>query len=779
MGLPLLLADISGPFLGLEVQHSLTRLVSRSVENQVLLLLVQIALILGLSRVMGMLFARLRQPQVIGEMVAGIMLGPSVLGIISHPTYQTLFPKAGGSLELLNILSQLGVIFFLFLVGLEFEFELVSHRGRSTVLTALSSIVVPFVLGMGVALFLASRGLFGDAPRLPAALFIGAAMSVTAFPVLARILTERNLQKTKLGTSAIAAAAINDVAAWIILAFVVAIAHSATSAAAHDKTQVVRTIALSGAFAAAMFLLVRPFLRRLQAIYDREGRLSQNVMAAVFLLILACAWATEQIGIHAMFGAFLLGVVMPKGTQFIRHVIDKLEDFTVVFLLPIFFAYTGLKTDLGLLHAPSLWFYAILILGAACVGKFGGAATVAKAFGATWREASAIGVLMNTRGLVELVILTVGLQFGVITDKVFAMMVIMALVTTFMTTPLLYWIFPRRLLEAEAQAAGPSPEKAKPFTVVIPVANPQSGRPLLEMASLLAGAGQRRILALHLRQPIDRAEFRSGLRDAQPDNDSLLNLLVSQAREKKIPVEPISFYSSDVARDIAQTARDRQADLVLIGFHKPVFSRALLGGTVHRVMTATPADVAVFVDRDLNSVQRVLVPFLGSRHDRLAMELAGRLARSAKAQVTVLHVTPPKQSQPVLNAKEAVDRVFNDPTQPLPVQMRVVESDDPAGTVIDQSQHFDLVVIGVAEEWGLESHLFGWRSERIAAGAPTSLLIVRRFARLDAGEHSPEAQAKPSSSPPRPRVDLRQHRPDNNAARSTGFQPVQSDQRLQ
>jgi Kef-type K+ transport system membrane component KefB/nucleotide-binding universal stress UspA family protein len=566
-------------------------------------------------------------------------------------------------------------------------------------------------------------------------------MSVTAFPVLARILTERNLQKTRLGTSAIAAAAINDVAAWIILAFVVAIAHSATRGAG-DKMQAVRTIALSGVFAGAMFLLVRPFLRRLQGIYDREGRLSQNVMAAVFLLILACAWATEQIGIHAMFGAFLLGVVMPKGTQFIRHVTEKLEDFTVVFLLPIFFAYTGLKTQIGLLNSSSLWLCAMLVLAAACVGKFGGATSVARFFGATWREASAIGILMNTRGLVELVILTVGLQFGVISDKVFAMMVIMALVTTFMTTPLLYWVYPKRLLEAEAQAAGPARDAKKPFTVVIPIANPRSGRQLLEMANLLTGTSQRRIVALHLRRPGDRGEFRSGLREALPEQDGLLNRLVEQAREKKLALEPVSFFSRDVARDIATVARDRQADLVLIGFHNPVFSGTLLGGTVHRVMTATPADVGVFVDRGMREIRRVLVPFLGSPHDRLAMELAGRLTRTAKAQVTILHVTAPLRSGPALNAKEAVDRVFKDPSQPLPVRMRVVESEDPAGTVIEQSQEYDLVVIGVAEEWGLESHLFGWRPERIAAASPTSLLIVRRFARLDAGEHTPEAQAE-------------------------------------
>ena len=719
-----------------QVAAAMPQVVRSFVENEVLLLLVQVALILGLSRVMGMLFARMRQPQVVGEMIAGIMLGPSVLGAIHHGAAQRLlFPEH--SINLLNILSQLGVIFFLFLVGLEFDFDLVRNRGRATILTALSSIIVPFVLGLAVSLFLYRRGLFGSAPRLPAALFIGAAMSVTAFPVLARILTERNLQRTKLGAAAIAAAAINDVAAWVILAFVVAIAHSAAGqAGGHGGA--LRTVALSAFYAAVMFLGVRPFLRRLQLIYDRQGRLSQNVVSVVFLLILISSWATERIGIHAMFGAFLLGVVMPKGTQFVRHITEKLEDFTVVFLLPIFFAFTGLKTSIGLLNEPSLWLYTVLIVATACLGKFGGAAAVARLTGSSRRESSAIGILMNTRGLVELVILTVGLQFGVINDKVFAMMVIMALVTTFMTTPLLHWIYPPWLLEAEALKASPARAGAhKAFSVLIPVAAPKSGGPLLQLADMLSGTGaaERRVYALHLRRPVDPAEFRSGLREAQQAAaDEALRTLLNQAERRGIPVEAISLFSRNVARDIARIARERQVDLVLIGFHRPVFGRSLLGGTVHRVLTSVPADVGVFLDRGFRSAKRILVPYLGGRHDRLAIELAGRLARNAGAEVTVLHVTSPKGGEPALNAKQAVEQAFNDPTQPLPVHLRVIESADPVGAVLEQACDFNLVVIGVAEEWGLEHHLFGWRPERIAAGCPTSLLLVRQYVRPGDGK---------------------------------------------
>ena len=557
-------------------------------ENQVLLLLVQVGLILGLSRVMGMLFSRMRQPQVVGEMVAGIMLGPSLLGWLFPGLQHRLFPA--DSVILLNILSQIGIIFFLFLIGLELDPNLVRNRGKSTVVTALCSIAIPFVMGVALTLALYHTRLFADpagTKRFAAALFLVAAMSVTAFPVLARILAERNLQKNHLGAMAIACAAVNDVAAWVMLAFVVGVAHAAGSGA---KTAI-RTLVLALGYAAIVFLVIRPFLRRLEQIYERGGRLSQNVMAVIFLLVLASAWATEAIGIHAMFGAFLIGCVMPKGTQFVRHVTEKLEDFTVVFLLPVFFAYAGLRTQIGLLNDPQLWGYASIIIAAACTGKLLGTAIPAKFFGSDWHKALAMGVLMNTRGLMELVILTVGLQLHIITDAVFAIMVLMALLTTFMTTPLLHWVYPAKRLVPPRKAV-----HQKSFSVLIPVADPRSGGPLLRIAEMLVGrhSPEGRIVALHLRRPDDRPEFRSGL--AEPSADALRPLL-EHASKNNVNVEPISFVSRDVPQDIARVCRDTGVDLVLIGFHRPVFSKAILGGTVHRILQETPADAAVFVDR--------------------------------------------------------------------------------------------------------------------------------------------------------------------------------------
>ena len=717
--------------------------------NLILVLLAQIGLILALSRVMGLLFARLHQPQVMGEMVAGIMLGPSLFGLFWPEASAAIFPP--DSVPYLNVLSQVGVIFFLFLIGLELDPKLIRNRGHAAVVISHVSIVAPFLLGAALALYLYPI-VFTDTPQMrftSVALFMGAAMSITAFPVLARILTERNLHKTPVGAVSITCAAVDDVTAWCMLAFVVGIAR------ATGLQSALLTAALSAAYVVVMFFAVRPFLKRLEIVYERQGRLSQSVVAVIFLLILASAYTTEWIGIHALFGAFLMGAIMPKGTTFVRHLSEKLEDYTVVLLLPIFFAYTGLKTQINLLNNPELWGLTALIIFVACLGKFGGSTIAARACGIGWRESSAIGVLMNTRGLMELVILNIGRELGVITDAVFAMMVLMALVTTALTTPMLAWVYPERLLRGtlSGAAAAVAEPVRRAFTVLIPVADPRSGGPLLRMADMLCGAADapRRLLTLHLRRPAEHEAYRAGLDEATTVKDEALEPLLDEAREAGLVVEPISFVSRDVPDDIAEVAHARQANLVLMGFHKPVIGTAILGGTVHRVLTGAPADVAVFVNRGTEiTPKRILVPYLGGAHDRLALELAGKIARNAGAEVTVLHVVAPRRDSQsrVLGAKADVERVYTDPATKAPVQFKVVEHDSPVSAVLEATANTDLVVIGVAEEWGLESQLFGWRSQRIAQDSSASLLIVRRSGTTHAGTATPLQPTRVDVPPP-------------------------------
>jgi Kef-type K+ transport system membrane component KefB len=398
------------------------------------LLLAQIAAILLASRALGVVARAVGQPLVIAEIVAGILLGPSLLGAIWHQGYATLFPAS--SLAVLQMLSQLGLVLFMFLVGLELDPTLLRGRQRASVLISHASIVVPFVLGIGTAWLLEGSYKAPSVPFLSFGLFCGVALSVTAFPVLARILSERGLMQSRVGAIAIACAAVDDVTAWCLLATVVAITH------AHAMTDALWTLGLAALFSGVMVLLARPLFARLGQRLAKPSEPSPTVVVGVLLLLVISAGITELIGIHALFGAFLFGACLPKQAGFAKALADKFESVAVLLLLPLFFAYSGLRTQLGLVSGVAEWAVTLGFIAVATVGKFGGSVVAARITGLRWREASAIGVLMNTRGLMELIVLNVGMDLGVITPTVFTMLVIMALVTTIATTPILSWVYP-------------------------------------------------------------------------------------------------------------------------------------------------------------------------------------------------------------------------------------------------------------------------------------------------------------------------------------------------
>jgi len=381
-----------------------------------------------------------------GEMFAGLLLGPSLLGWVAPGAYAALFPA--DSLGYLNSLSQVGLILFMFLVGLELDPKILRGRGHTTVLTSHVSIIAPFFLGAILALYLYPRLSDDSVTFTHFALFLGTAMSITAFPVLARILTERKLLNTHLGTVAIAVAAVDDVTGWFILALVVLLVRS------DNTSSMWLMLGGLGLYVLVMLLGVRRFLSRLEAMYEKRGLLTQNLMALVLLLLLASSWVTEELGIHALFGAFLIGAIMPKHPGFVHTLTEKLNDAAVVLLLPIFFAFTGIRTSLGLVNSAEMWFYFALIISVAILGKFGGSTLAARLTGMSWREAGALGTLMNTRGLMELVLLNIGLDIGVISPALFAMLVLMAIVTTFMTSPVLEWIYFTRLVPREYEPVG-------------------------------------------------------------------------------------------------------------------------------------------------------------------------------------------------------------------------------------------------------------------------------------------------------------------------------------
>ncbi len=407
-------------------------------------LVIQIGVIIAVSRLVAVLFQRMQQPKVMGEMFAGIMLGPSLLGWMAPHVSSFLFPVS--SLGYLNALSQIGVVIYMFLVGLALDPKALRKHGHTAVLTSHVSIIAPFVLGATLALYLYPRLSDDSVGFIGFALFMGAAMSITAFPVLARILTDRDMMGTRLGSLAIACAAVDDVTGWCILAYIVVVVRSYHKAG----TPLWMTLAGLAAFLLLMFYVVQRRLRGFESAFKKRGRLSENAMALMVVVILLSAVATERLGLHLLFGSFLAGVIMPKDRKFVRYILDKLETTTVVILLPLYFAFTGLRTSVQMIQGGRGWIFCGLIVLVAITGKLGGSMIAARAAGATWREAGGLGTLMNARGLMELVILNVGLDIGVISPALYSMMVVMALVTTFMTTPLLEWIYPIRLIKQES-----------------------------------------------------------------------------------------------------------------------------------------------------------------------------------------------------------------------------------------------------------------------------------------------------------------------------------------
>lgn len=398
---------------------------SISAFTHVLLALVVIILC---ARGLGSLFQRFNQPPVIGEMIAGILLGPSLLGRLAPGVFAYLLPNQVA--PYLSVIANIGVILYMFLVGVELNTKLLRDRTHASVATSHASIIVPFLLGSALALWLYPLYSTSNIRFVVFALFMGISMSVTAFPVLARVITDRGMQEGQLATIALACAAVDDVTAWCLFALVVSVARA-------HAGRVLITLGLTAGFIFAIFVFVRPaaawFVRRHAR---REQTVQSSIVVACVALLLA-ALTTQWIGIHALFGAFLVGAVIPHDSRLARDIKQKFEDLVVILFLPTFFAFTGLRTQIGLVHSLRDWAICGVIIAVASLGKFGGAAVAARLTGLDWRQAGSLGILMNTRGLMELIVLNVGLDLGVLSPTLFAMLVIMAIVTTLATTPVL------------------------------------------------------------------------------------------------------------------------------------------------------------------------------------------------------------------------------------------------------------------------------------------------------------------------------------------------------
>lgn len=686
--------------------------------------LIQILLVIGLSRLIGLGFRRLNQPLVIGEIVAGIMLGPSLFGMIVPNVAAWIFPPE--TIPFLGVLSQIGLIFFMFLIGLELDPKYLKNGLNVAILVSHVSILVPFSLGALASLLLYPLVSFDGVSFTAFALFLGAAMSITAFPVLARIITENNLQNTRLGALALTCAAVDDVTAWCLLALAIAVTRY------NNMTAAIPTIIEAIAYIALMFSVGRLLLKQFAVLYDRKGKLTQTVLASIYMVVVLSALITELIGIHLIFGAFLVGVTMPKHPGLTRELAQKTEDFVLTFLLPVFFAYSGLRTQIGLLNRPVLWGLCAIVVAVAIVGKYLGTYVAARVSGVEKREASALGWLMNTRGLTELIVLNIGLSLNVISPLLFTMLVIMALVTTFMTSPLLEMIYPKQQIR---QHQINQPDVSDQYHVLVPIANPTTQRGLIELAmSIAIGTRQPNAIVTPLSLiQLDQDYVYESLpseanRQIELTNAKLQDLIQTlEPAEYRYLVRPIVQVDRDVARATTQIAMRDQANLILVGWHRPAFHSNRLGGRVGEILTMAPVDVAVFVDRYSTKLENLLLPYVPNLHTDLGLELALRLLINRdQTRLKILRVQPFSELSPEFNAllDRLPDRVRRR------IDLPIVEANSPIQAVIEASEFADLTIAGASREWGIERQTLGRYTDELAEACRSSLLITRRHSQV-------------------------------------------------
>ena len=699
------------------------------------LLLAQIVTILVVSRAMGVVFRRLGQPLVVAEIVAGILLGPSLLGAVWPEGMAALFPATG--MAWLQGVSQLGLVLFMFTVGLEFDLGLVRNRGTLAVVISQYGILVPLVAGTALALWLYPQFSTADVDFTGFALFMGAAMSVTAFPVLARILAETGLARTRVGALVLTCAAVDDVTAWCLLAFVIAVVR------AGDVIHGLQTTLLAAAFIGVMILAVRPFLARVARRFGTEETLGQAAVAAFLVVLLLSALVSEVIGIHALFGAFLFGAIVPREGPVVRVLTEKVEDLVVILLLPTFFAFTGLRTRIGLVDTPELWAITGFIILVATIGKLVGTAIPARMGGLGTRDSLTLGTLMNTRGLMELIILNIGRDLGVLSPLLFTMMVLMAVVTTLVTSPIVRWLYPPSRALAESLPTLPAREETMSASILACASHPDTaegmGRlvrdlcqdpqqpvsvlqlaPLSAQASLfpvhVADAGDADASVQTTGQgaptppPPDDASVAPAHVDTVPTQRALpaapdvaaeggadegdlevdaAGLLVEACGLPEAQVRVHRFESGDPARDICALAERDRARLIVLGLHRPLLGTARFGGPLVAIAQGADCDVGMFHDVGFERARRVLLA-LGTAHDKATFRVA-ELLRVGGAVIEEFHPS---------NDENAVEHL------------------------VARAQGFDLVIAGAGNTYGLRISAFDVRDMDVLSDVQTSLLVV-------------------------------------------------------
>ncbi|MDR0536625.1 MAG: cation:proton antiporter [Tannerellaceae bacterium] len=527
-----------------------TDLFIHEIKSPVGIFLLQMIIILIVSRFFAYLFMKLKQPTVLGEILAGIALGPSILGIIWPEASAFIFTES--SLSTISIVSSIGLILFMFTIGMELDVKKVRKKLKETILISHAGIIMPLAIGVVIAYFAYEKYAEHETPFFAFALFVGISMSITAFPVLARIIQERKMTKTHLGALALGCAANGDITAWCLLAMIVAIVQAGTILSA------IFSLAAAVVYLFIMFSSwLRKRLHKVCTYYNEEGIMGRRTIALLFLVLTISAYLSQIIGLHALFGAFIAGLVMPEDINFRRALTNKVEDISLTFFLPLFFVSTGLRTEIALLNTADMWIMCGIIILGAIIGKAGGVYFAARfAAGETHTNSLTLGALMNTRGLMELIVLTIGYEMHVLSPAIFVMLVIMTLVTTFMTGPLL-WLL-NHFYEKPSQRSDD-----RIFRLLLPFGRSSSGVELLNIAHKMFShdeAKKLNVTALHLASDT----MTNPLFDENYDAPGSAPIL-SRASLLGISIEVLNYTTCDVAHDIVKTANEAPYDFFLVG----------------------------------------------------------------------------------------------------------------------------------------------------------------------------------------------------------------------
>ena len=626
-----------------------------NIKHPLAILLLQIITIIIVARIFGWIFKKIGQPSVIGEIIAGIFLGPSLVGMY-FPEYSAfLFPAE--SLGNLGFLSQIGLILFMYVIGMELDLKVLKNKANDAVVISHASIIIPFALGIGLSYFIYQKFAPTGVEFLSFSLFMGIAMSITAFPVLARIVQERGIHKTRLGTIVITCAAADDITAWCLLAAVIAIVK------AGSFTSSLYIILMATTYVAVMLIVVKPFLKKIGDLYATKDNLSKPVVAIFLLTLIISSYCTEVIGIHALFGAFITGAIMPDISKFRNLFIEKVEDVAVILLLPLFFVFTGLRTQIGLLNDPYLWKITGAIILVAVVGKFLGSALAAKFVGQNWQDSLTIGALMNTRGLMELIVLNIGYDLGVLSGEVFTMMVIMALVTTFMTGPAIDFI--NFIFKTKTTFFPKEVNNAK-FKILISFGNTEKGKSLLRIANSLVKKQNENtnITALHLTLSDEMHTY-----TLEEYETAVFKPILDESKILKQEVSTIYKAAVDIENDIVDVASKGDFDLVLVGIGKSIFEGTMLGkilGFTNRIInpdrlldkftgkeglfenspfdertrqiiSKTKTPLGIVISKDLQEINDVFVPIF-SAEDAFLLDYVSKLIFNNDSKVTILDI---------------------------------------------------------------------------------------------------------------------------------------------